>query len=222
MEDAISCSNVRTIFLRHELFWFCVVPVCTIKFFFFLISHCSDGEYDGSEVRISLVLGASSNHGSHRSFDVHFKELGGCCYHSGLGSQSPTNKSSPCVRTWVLTLPELPVSSRTSLPSCAKVALFAAMEQKVSSLAENVSSLTARIFQIKANATPVPDGYGSARSWNLLGHSCGSIAAGPLGSPGPGSSDNRNTRRGLDTFSSPEDAVLPRANNTTVVFPRGL
>ena len=41
-------------------------------------------------------------------------------------------------------------------------------------------------------------------SWNLLGHSDGSTATGSLGSHGPGSSDD-NRRRGLDTFSSPED-----------------
>ena len=41
---------------------------------------------------------------------------------------------------------------------------------------------------------------------NALGHSDGSTATGSLGSRGPASSDeNRNTRRRLDTFSSPED-----------------
>ena len=49
-----------------------------------------------------------------------------------------------------------------------------------------------------------------------LGHSDGSTATGSFGSHGPGSSDdNRNTRRRLDTFPSPEDeqsrsAVLQR------------
>ena len=48
-------------------------------------------------------------------------------------------------------------------------------------------------------------GSGSASSWNLLGHGDGSTATESLGSHGPGSSDdNRNTRRRLDTFSSPE------------------
>ena len=47
---------------------------------------------------------------------------------------------------------------------------------------------------------------GSASSWNLLGHGDGSTVTWSLASHGPGSSDdNRNTRRGLDTFSSRED-----------------
>ena len=44
-----------------------------------------------------------------------------------------------------------------------------------------------------------------ARPWNMLGQINGSTATGSLGSHGPGSSDDsRNTRRRLDTFSSPE------------------
>ena len=88
----------------------------------------------------------------------------------------------------------------------AKMASFAALEQSVSTLTENVSSLTARICKIETNATSVYSGSGSARSWNILGYSNGSTATGSLGSHGPGSSDdNRNIRRRLDTFSSPED-----------------
>ena len=79
-----------------------------------------------------------------------------------------------------------------------------------------VSSLAARVTAVETNAASVSSGCGSARSWNTLGHIDGSTATGSLGSHGPGSSDdNRNTRRRLDTFSSPEDeqkrsAVLPR------------
>ena len=32
LAQAISCSNVRMIFLRHELFWFCLVQVSTTQF----------------------------------------------------------------------------------------------------------------------------------------------------------------------------------------------
>ena len=38
------------------------------------------------------------------------------CYHSRVDSQISTTKSSPCVRPWVLSSPELPVSSRPSMP----------------------------------------------------------------------------------------------------------
>ena len=76
----------------------------------------------------------------------------------------------------------------------AKMALFPAMEQNVSTLTENVRSLTARICKIEANATSSSSGSGSASSWNLLGQSDGSTATESLGSHGPGSSDdNRNT-----------------------------
>ena len=79
------------------------------------------------------------------------------------------------------------------------MALFAAME-------ENVNSVTARTCQIEANATSASSSSGSASSRNVLRHSGGSTATGSLGSHGPGSSDDyRNTRRRLDTFSSPED-----------------
>ena len=68
-----------------------------------------------------------------------------------------------------------------------------------------VSSLAARVTALETNATSVSSGSSSARSWNILGHCDGSTATGSLGSHGPGSSDdNRNTRRRLDTFSSPE------------------
>ena len=75
----------------------------------------------------------------------------------------------------------------------------------------------ASVTTLDTNATSVSSGSGSQRSWNILGHSDGSTASGSLGSHGPGSSDdNRNTRRRLDTFSSPEDeqsrsAVLLRS-----------
>ena len=50
---------------------------------------------------------------------------------------------------------------------------------------------------LETNATSVSSGSSSARYWNVLGHG---------GSHGQGSSDDSsNTRRRLDTFSSPED-----------------
>ena len=86
------------------------------------------------------------------------------------------------------------------------MASFAVLEQNVSIFTENVNSLTARICKIETNATSVSSGSDSARSWNMLGQSNGSTATGSLGSHAPGSSDdNRNTRRRLDTFTSPED-----------------
>ena len=34
LAQAISCSNVRMVFLRHELFWFCLVQVSAFQFWF--------------------------------------------------------------------------------------------------------------------------------------------------------------------------------------------
>ena len=69
-----------------------------------------------------------------------------------------------------------------------------------------MSSLAARVTTLETNATSVSSGSGLARSWNRLGHGNGTTAAGFLGSHGPRSSDDkRNTRRRLDTFSSPKD-----------------
>ena len=73
--------------------------------------------------------------------------------------------------------------------------------QKSQNIEQIVSSLAARVTALETNATSVSSGSGSARSWNILRRGDGS---GSLGSRGPGSSDdNRNTRRKLDTFSSP-------------------
>ena len=84
--------------------------------------------------------------------------------------------------------------------------LLPAMEQNVSTLPENVNSLTACMCKIETNGTSISSGSDSASSWNLLGQSDGSTATGSRGSRGPGSyDDNRNTRRRLDTCLSPED-----------------
>ena len=91
----------------------------------------------------------------------------------------------------------------------------AAQTTEISSIEQIVGSLLARVSTLEAGAASCSSGPDSARSWNFLGHSDGSPATGSLGSHGPGSPDDkRNTRRRLDTFSSPEDehdrsAVLP-------------
>ena len=64
----------------------------------------------------------------------------------------------------------------------------------------------ARATSLEISAASGSSSPDSARSWNFLGNSDGSTATGSLGSHGPGSSDDtRNTRRRLDTFSSPEN-----------------
>ena len=83
---------------------------------------------------------------------------------------------------------------------------LASFTNKISDIEQSVDGLAARVAALEAGAASASSGSGSARSWNFLGHSDGSTATGSLGSHGPGSSDdNRDARRWLDTFSSPED-----------------
>ena len=123
-----------------------------------------------------------------------------CCYHSRVDSQISTTTSRPSVKPWELSPPELPVLNRPLLNALvAKMALFAAVEQNVSTLTENVSSLTARTCQIEANATSVSSGSGWASSWNLFGQKA--TAPQPLGPLGP-------MARGRLTTTETQDADL--------------
>ena len=86
---------------------------------------------------------------------------------------------------------------------------------------QNFSTLTARLCKVETYAASASNVSGSARSWPSLEQVDGSTAA---GSHGPGASnDNRNTRRRLDTSSSPADeharsAVLVRFHvNSTIL-----
>ena len=82
----------------------------------------------------------------------------------------------------------------------------AAQTTKITSIELIVGSFLVRVTTLVSGAASGSSGPNSARSWNMLGHSDGSTATGSLGSHGLGSSDdNRNTRRRIDTFSSPED-----------------
>ena len=149
---------------------------------------------------ISPFPDTSSNYGSPNGSGPSMrssKKSEMCCYNLLVDLQISTTTPKLSVKPWELSLPESPMLNRPSMP------LFC-------------SSLTSRACQIESNATLVSGSSGSARSWNLLGHSDGSTATGSLGCHGPGSSDdNRNTRRRLDTSTSPDDeqarsAVLSR------------
>ena len=85
---------------------------------------------DGSHVRISPVLGISSNYGSPNGSGPDFDGMNGSplnrfivqrcpiyiCYHSLLYSQTYTLKSGPFVKLWVLSLPVLSRSSMLFVP----------------------------------------------------------------------------------------------------------
>ena len=160
-----------------------------------------------------LCLVPSSNYGSpngsghdldgmgHRSIDAQFKELRDILLPLARGFADFDNHVKTLSEAVGMVTSRITSVEQTVNALSAKMALFAALEQNVSTPTENVNSLTSRVSKIETNATSVSSGSGSARSWNVLGHSNGS-----LGSHGPGSSDDsRNTGRRLDTFSSPED-----------------
>ena len=152
---------------------------------------------DGSDVPISPIPGTSSNYGfpngsgpdldgmDQHSINAQFKDLRDIMSRGFADFGNHIKTISEAVRA---------VTSRiTSVEQ--KMAMFTTLEQNVNTLTENVNSLTTRICHIESSR--------SARSWNSLGHSDGSTAT---GSHGPGlSDDNRNTRRRLDTPTSPDD-----------------
>ena len=72
----------------------------------------------------------------------------------------------------------------------------AAQTTKITNIEQIVVSLVARVTSLEQNAASGSSSPDSARSCSMLGQSNGSTATGD---------DNRNTRRRLDTFSSPED-----------------
>ena len=92
---------------------------------------------------------------------------------------------------------------------------MAAQTTKITNIEQMVGSLVARVTSLETNTASGSSSPDLARSWNMLGQSNGSTATGSLGSHGPGSSDdNRNIRRRLDTFTSPQDEHAHVSNTT--------
>ena len=89
LAQASSCSNVRAIFLRHKLFWFCLVQVSTTQFRCFPL------------VLVARVDDASDSKRSEK-----------CCYHSC--GMLPTSRPFPTL--WSFSHPGLPILNRSSVP----------------------------------------------------------------------------------------------------------
>ena len=93
----------------------------------------------------------------------------------------------------------------------------AAQTTENTNIEQVVGSLVAHVTSLEQNAASGSSSPDSTRSRNMLARGTGSTATGSLGPHGLGSSnDKRNTRRRLDTFTSPEDeharsAVLLRS-----------
>ena len=210
-------ERARCFFPFTSVFRFFLVPVSTTQFGSFPPNLMASVD-DGSDVPISLMPGTSSNYGSpdgsgpdldgmgHRSTDAQFEELRNILLPLARGFADFDSHVKTLSGAVGMVTSRIASVEQTVNAFSAKMASFAALEQNASTLTENVNSLTARTCKIEKNATSASSGSDSARSWNILGHSNGSTAAGSLGSHGPGSSDDsRNTGRRLDTFSRPED-----------------
>ena len=182
-------------FSSSRAFWFCLVQVSTTQFcsFPFLMARVSDG----TNVPISPAPASSSNLGSPNGSLPDLEGVGG----------HPTNTMEETFEA-MLTKKTCPVRgpfADLKTVSCLLHNQWHLSQTKFRTL-NSLLTVAARVTTLETNATSVSSCSGSARSWNVLGHSDGSTATGSLGSHGLGSSDdNRNTRRRLDTFSSPED-----------------
>ena len=147
---------------------------------------------------VSPLLGSSSNMGSPNGS---LPDL------EGTGYRAMEEKSMKCsyklrsCRYSYRTYPGSKIASKRFPRQWPRM-----MRKSRTNIEQMVSSLAARVTTLETNATFVSSGSGSARSWNILGRSDDSTATGSFRYHGPGSSDDSsNTRRGLDTFSSPED-----------------
>ena len=136
-----------------------------------------------------------------RSLDAQFTELRDMLLPLTRGFADLDNQvKSICEAVGIVTS-RITSVEQTVNALCAKMALFAEMEQNVSALTENVSSLSLGTHMQKLKQMQLPPLAVPAQQ--ALGIH---FATGSLGPHGQGSSDdNRNTRRRLDTFSSPED-----------------
>ena len=172
------------IFLCRELFWFCLVQASTTQFCCFptvLMAHIDDAS--DRPVPPSPVQHSSSNFGSPN---------GSAPDLDGTGIRPSTMEEK--MNEIYLQLPFfLQNASRIENSVQTLSQTVASSTARSTSVERIVSNLAARDAALETSAASVSSGSGSARSWNLLGQSDGSTAA---GSRGPGSfDDNRNTKR---------------------------
>ena len=123
------------------------------------------------------------------------------------GQGSSASSSMEKINEIYLQLP-LFVQNAARIENCVQTLAqtVAAQTTKIANIEQIVGSLVARVTSLETIAASASSSPDSTRSWNILGHSDGSTATGSLGPHGPGSSDdNRNTRRRIDTSSSPEN-----------------
>ena len=123
----------------------------------------------------------------HRSIDAQFKELQDILPPLGRGFADFDNHVKTLSEAVGVVTSRIASVEQTVNALSAKMAMFAAMEQ-------DVSTLTARLCKIEGDVVTASSVSGSATSWNVLGQNDGSSATGSLGSNGPGSSDDNTTK----------------------------
>ena len=188
--QAISCSNVHGAFPVQERFRFCLVQVSTTQFCSFpsfLMAHASDG----TNVPISPAPASSSNLGFPKGS---LPDLEGTGFRAST-MEEKINEIYLRLPLFTQTRQGLKIASRRLLRQWPPRQLRLQILNKLLGALWFASLLWKRMQLVVPVAL-----------WNMLGHSSGSTATGSLGSHGPGTSDDsRNTRRRLETFSSPED-----------------
>ena len=137
---------------------------------------------DGTYVPVSPLPASSSNMGSPNGS---LPDLEGTGYRAST-MQEKINE----IVVQVAKMPLL-IQSVSRFLNCVQTLsqTVAPYDAKITNIEQMVSNLAARVTTLETNATSVSSGSGSARSWNVLGHTDGSTATGSLGSHGPGSSD---------------------------------
>ena len=144
---------------------------------------------DGTDVPVSPLPASSSNIGSP---DGSLPDLEGTGYRASTMAEKINEMFVQVAKLPLLT------QSVSRFEICVQTLsqTVASYDANISNIEKMVSGLAARVTTLETNATTVSSGSGSARSWNILGHSDGSTATGSLGPHGPGSSDdNKNIRR---------------------------
>ena len=144
---------------------------------------------DGTHVPISPAPASSSNVGS---------PIGSLSDLEGTGYRASTMEVK--INEMFVQVVKLPllIQSMSRFENCVQTLsqTVASYDAKITNIEQMVYSLAARVTTLETNATTVSSGSGP--TWNILGHSDGSTAAGSLGSHGLGSpDDSRNTRRRL-------------------------
>ena len=183
MAQTISCSSVRMILLRHELFWFCLVQVSTTQFCCFPpLLMASVG--DGTDVPITSLPATSSNFGSPNGSAPDLER-------TSIRRSTMEDK----INKIYLPLPLL-LQNVSRIENCVESLsqIVSVLTTKITSAEQIVGSLAVRVANLETGAASGSSAPDSARSWNVLGHGESSTATRSLGSHGPGSSDDNRTQ----------------------------